>query len=70
MKRSTVMVNIVTQTNILRNLVIRETCHTRWPGPQHYGLVQHKYLELLVPVKVDKDLDLQVTGDPCFTLWL
>ena len=25
---------------------------------------------LLVPVQTDEDLDLQVTGGPCLTLWL
>ena len=41
-----------------------------WPGPWCYGLAQHKYLALSVPVQTDKDSDLQVAGDPCLTLRL
>ena len=32
-----------------------------------YGHAQHEYLALLVTVQMDKDLDLQVNGDPCLT---
>ena len=28
-----------------------------WPGPWCYGLAQHEYLALLVPVQMDKDSD-------------
>ena len=35
-----------------------------WPGPQHYGIVQHQYLALSVPVQTEEDSDLQVGDDP------
>ena len=44
-----------------------------WPQaccPWCYGLVQHEYLALSVPVQTDKDLNLQVAGDPCLAVWL
>ena len=39
-------------------------------APWRYGFAQHEYLALSIPVQTDKDLDLQVAGDPCLTLWL
>ena len=41
-----------------------------WPGPRRYGLAQHEYLALSIPVQTCKDSDLKVAGDPCFTQWL
>ena len=40
------------------------------PGPRCYGLTQHEYLALSVPVQTDKDSDPQVAGDSCLTVWL
>ena len=42
----------------------------RWIGPWCYGLAQHEYLALSVPVQTDKDANLQIAGDPCLTVWL
>ena len=44
--------------------LIKKPC-SEWPDSQYYGLAQHEYLGLLVPVQTEKDSDLQVTGDPC-----
>ena len=35
-----------------------------------YGLTQHEYLALSIPVQTNKDSYLQVACDPCLTLWL
>ena len=40
------------------------------PSPWCYGLTQHKYLELSVPVQMDVDSNLHIAGDPCLTVWL
>ena len=43
-----------------------------WIGLAHdvYGLAQHEYLVLSVPVLTDRDSNLQIASYPCLTLWL
>ena len=51
--------------------VVELRSHTvDWPGTRCYGLSQHEYLASSIPVQMNEDLDLQVAGDRCLTLWL
>ena len=43
-------------------------CYGRfWPALWCYGLAQYEYLTS-IPMQPDKDLNLQIAGDPCLTV--
>ena len=52
------------------NILTSRSLTVDWLGPRCYGLTQHEYLALSVPVQTGKDLNLQIAGDPCLTVWL
>ena len=63
-------IDILESFTYLGNIVMSKTLKVNWPGPRCYGLTQHEYLALLVPVHTGKDFDLQDTGDLCLTVWM